>query len=642
MSMKSREHWIEAALFLIPLVVGLSFLAATSAHGDSWIYRSFIRDLHHTGVLPLMRFEWYHPGHYLLVWPVFAVGELLGCWDDPLQAIQLVNFVGAGVAAVILYRMWRGLFPDHDISVALLPGLAVATLPAWLWHSQEGMSDVVGTAFVLGVIGRLLAHDLRGDTAWTPYLLTGFFAAWSFLMRGSTVLFLPMMVFLVVRLLLRRSQVSWRRVLPGLLIGSLIPLVLVYGYLILVHGWTTFRDGYFWLSDHNINPAQRVSELPATLKSWGNNLLHGMGFAVVVALPGCVLLAVQQRLFLWLALLALPYLAGVANNQAAYEMRYMIPTMAAITLGYGAVGQQLQRLGRWAVWLFLVGLVVQSSVRAFPILDVLSTRQYFGEVAARHMVDLAPKRSLLLGVGTHPFLLLLRNEDHPMGVKTEPGTGGRDSWNRTWLAARDVITHHLQLGRGVYYCSEPPLNGFREWLQAAGFEEEVLLAIPAAELRDSYDETLSHADPHAQVVPDPLHVLRLVPPARLQTVVLRVLPEDDPIPGLRLQVHAPAHAGRDYRIIVGSTTTDRVWLRHIDLPFTTGDVLFTTSLAIGNHPRYGLRGFRGKLDAKGHAEAFAPAHVLTQAKELTALAILFEDADSLQTASLASLPVTIK
>ncbi|MHC5070680.1 MAG: hypothetical protein ACYTGO_09380 [Planctomycetota bacterium] len=55
-----------------------------------------------------------------------------------------------------------------------------------------------------------------------------------------------------------------------------------------------------------------------------------------------------------------------------------------------------------------------------------------------------------------------------------------------------------------------------------------------------------------------------------------------------------------------------------------------------------MRGFRGKLDAKGHAEAFAPAHVLTQAKELTALAILFEDADSLQTASLASLPVTIK
>jgi len=637
------ERWIEAALLLLPVLIGVCFLAGTSGHGDSAIYRRFILELHQTGVLPLMRFEWYHPGHYLMVWPVFAAGALLGCWDDPLHAIQLVNFIGTGVAAVVVHRLWRALFPDHDPLVALLPSLALAILPGCLWHSQEAMSDVVGMAFILVVIARLLTHDLRGDNTWGPYLFTGFLAASSFLLRGSTALFVPMMLFLVVRLLVRRrNEVSWLRVLPALLMGGLVPLILVYGYLIQVHGWPNFRDGYFWLSDHNTKTGQRLAELPSTIMIWGGNLLRGMGPGVFVALPGCVLLAVQQRLFLWLAVLALPYLAGVANNHAGFELRYMIPVMAAVTLGYGAVGNQLQRIGRWAVWLFLVILVVLSAIQAFPILDVLHTRQHFGEVAARHMVDMAPKKSLLMGVTAHPFLRMLRDEDHPVGVKTHSGTSGDDTWNRPWFAAKDVATHHLMLGRGVYCTSEPGMDGFRRWMKDAGFREQVLLTVPAAELRDTYDQMLYRGDPYGLVVDDPLRILRLMPPTRLETVVLRALPADGPTPGLRLQVHAPAHAGREYRILVGSTTTDRHWLRHIDVPFVRGDILFTTSLVIGDKPQKGLRGFRGTLDAEGRAEAFAPARFLDDIEDLTAVAVLFEDADNLESASLASSPVTIR
>ncbi|MHC4812547.1 MAG: ArnT family glycosyltransferase [Planctomycetota bacterium] len=619
--MKSRERWIEAALCLIPLLVGICFWADTSGHGDGPIYREFILDFHRTGILPLLRLEWYHPGHYLMVWPVFAIGALLGCWDDPLHAIQLVNLVGTGLAAVLVYRMWPVLFQDHDPTVALLPGLALATLPAWLWQSQEAMSDVVGAVLVLSVIGRLLLHDLRGDTTWAPYLLTGFLAAWSFLVRVSTALFLPMMAYLLVRLLVRRRhEVPWQRVLQGLLLGGLVPLALVYGYLIQVHGWTVFRDLYFVFGWHNTNTAERLVELPSTIKTWGGNLLRGMGPGVFLALIGCVLLLVQHRLFLWLALLMLPYLAGVANNHAGVELRYMVPVMACVSLGYGAIGHQLHRwLGRWGVRLCLGVVIVLNAVHALPMLEIVRTRQHFGEVAARHMVDVAPKESLLIGVATHPFLRLLRDEDHAMCVRPGPETAGRDLWNRHWLSAKDVVTHHLQRGRHVYCCSEPGMEGFRQWLQGAGFREQVMATVPADGLRDVYDQMLSRVDPQAPVLAHPLSILRLMPPARLDTVALRATPRlDETPPGLRLEVHAPAHAGRDYRILVGTTTTDRFWLANIDLPFTTGDIIFQTSLGIGNKPWAGLRGFRGTIDADGHAEAFLPARFLIDTKDLIA------------------------
>lgn len=640
--MKSPDRWIQAALLLIPLLLGFCFLAATSGHGDSALYRRFILELHHTGVLPLMRFEWYHPGHYLLVWPVFAIGAGLGCWDDPLHAIQLVNFLAHGVAAVLVYRLWQCLFPGADTIVALLPALTLATLPAWLWHSQEAMSDVAGAAFLVGVIWRLLAHDFRADTAWLPYLLTGFLAAWSFLMRGSTALFLPMMVFLVVRLLHRHPQVSRVRVLVSLLVGGLVPLVLVYGYLALVHSWETFYAGYFQMSDHNTKTTERLAELPGTIRTWGGNLLRGMGLGVFVALPGCVLLVVQQRLLLWLALLTLPYLAGVANNHAGFELRYMIPIMAAVVLGYGAIGAKLRRFGRWPVLLFLVVLLVLQAVQALPILDMLRSRQHFGEVAARQIVNVAPEGSLLIGVTAQPFLCLLRNGDRPMAVKTHAGTGGMDTWNRTWSVAKDVVTHHVQRGRGVYCSREPGMLGFLDWMRGQGFKEQVLATIPAKGLRDTYDQALSRGNPHAPVAEDPLRILRLVPPEQLDRLEVHLLPADGGTPGLRFRVEAPAHPGREYRIFVGKPTTRRLWLWHVDLPFDGDDRLYHTSIQLGDRPEYGVRGFRGRLDGDGVAEAFAPANLVDDGTGLTVVAVLFEDAANLDSACLASLPVGIK
>ena len=216
MNTRTRERCVVALLYLVPVCIGVVFWADTSAHGDSAVYRKFLLDLHETGVLQLSSMEWYHPGHYLMLWPVFALGKALGAWTDPLHAISLVNFVATGWAAHAVYRTWSMLCPNDSKLVPFSAAAALATMPAWLWQSQEAMSDVIGTAFVIATTCRLLRHDMQAETQTAAWTLTGFLAAWAGLIRISSGLFLPLWGCLVLRAILRNQNLTWSRVALGL------------------------------------------------------------------------------------------------------------------------------------------------------------------------------------------------------------------------------------------------------------------------------------------------------------------------------------------------------------------------------------------------------------------------------------------
>ena len=147
----------------------------------------------------------------------------------------------------------------------------------------------------------------------------------------------------------------------------------------------------------------------------------------------------------------LPYLAGVANNRAAQELRYMIPIIACVSLGYAAIAHQLgswlgQSLGRWGMRLVWILVVLLHAVHALPMLEVMRSRQHFAEVAARRMVEVAPGDSLLIGVATRPFLSLLRPHGSVLGPIAPP-----------WAAVREIVLIRQRRGQPIYCCTAPAI-----------------------------------------------------------------------------------------------------------------------------------------------------------------------------------------
>ena len=143
---------------------------------------------------------------------------------------------------------------------------------------------------------------------------------------------------------------------------------------------------------------------------------------------------------------------------------------------------------------------------------------------------------------------------------------------------------------------------------------------------------------------NPIRILRVIPPARLETVQLRmqaVKQSDDPPAGRRLVVHAPGHAGSDYRVIMGHRTGRSFIIGNIDLPFDEDDELTMTSLGMGDTPTHGVAGFRGTIDADGRAEAFVPVAFLQKLSGVSAIAVILEDAGDLPSACLSSLPLKL-
>ncbi|MFQ5507378.1 MAG: hypothetical protein ACE5F1_21650, partial [Planctomycetota bacterium] len=353
---------IVCSLFLLPLVLGLVFWADSSGTPDAAFYRQMIRHLDEQGFLPLSRLIWYHPGHYLLVWPVYALGKALGLWEDPQRAISLVNFLSLGFASVTLHRSFELLFPGRDRSIPLLAGLALATCPGWLWQAQDGMSDIVGHSLVLICAARLVQHQIRNDCGLRPLFVTGFLAGFAILIRLSSVLFLPMLAFLLLRVLAGSTDhARRRRVLFGFILGWLTPIACVFTHLLWHYGFEQFAQIYFGRAEE-MPKAEHWQRLPENLTIWFSRIERGMGpVSLCLALAGCLGLAAaglgrdrlriltsRRPLFLCLVLLYVPFLCAVAVNRAPGEFRYQLPAMALLSLGIPSLGLLLGRCaGAW-------------------------------------------------------------------------------------------------------------------------------------------------------------------------------------------------------------------------------------------------------------------------------------------------------
>ncbi|MEZ5990567.1 MAG: hypothetical protein R3F30_15935 [Planctomycetota bacterium] len=614
-------------LFLLPILIGVAFWSDSSSHGDAAAYRTLIWQTCETWQLPLGRLEWLHPAHYLACALLFAPGRALGLWDDPIHACTLVNFLAMGWLAWLTHRVVRALTPSEPAVVAWLPALFVATIPGWLWTAQRPMTDVCGHALALIVAGRLLLHEVRMtgsavgriEPRW-GYALTGALAGVAFLVRISAVGFLPLYLYLGVRVWVATPRNGRLPRLLWSLGGALLPFVVIYGDMILAHGWSQFRTVYFHLSRDNVGMRDDV---PTVLAGWWAVLELGLGHALWLGVAGIALAIVgllrgaslhpfrsRNVLLPAFLLLLLPYAYLVARNRAWYEFRYQLPMMFALALASVTVALLLVRLRLRLVAVVLVpGVLVLDLVHAWPWLETFANRTTFIEAGVRETRLHAPADAVILAHSSAPYFSVdlagdVRVPGHfVVPVRLGPEEDGLDTWNLSWSTALGMLDVAAAEGQPVWCFNEAGLDRIRGHLRELGWHEVLEASRSGDGLRTRKDILLAWMDLDSARTPGPLLVYRLVPPPEPRPAITHEVTWTD-VDGrrvLELDATLAGFEGQDFEVLFGSRPHrpitplgSRVWL-----PFATTDPVVLACTMEGFLRDLGLPALRGRIGPDG-------------------------------------------
>ena len=641
----SAETVCGLAIFLFPILIGVLFWADGSGNGDSIAYRQMIEATWREGRIPPARIEWYHPGQYPIAAPIFGLGQWLGLWTEPLRVCSLLNFLALGLAGWTVWRMFRLLFPERSGSLALFAGWTTVTVPGWLWHSQEAMTDVLGHALVLTWVARLLMHECKAheqgpDLSWRTRFstclawgFTGFLATYAILIRVSSALFGLLFLYLWVRALVatpsRRARITRS---ASLLLGGAIPVVGIFSHLILEYGWTRFWNIYLEFSSDNVGMKasferlstvwlERVQNGTGPVLFWGG--ICGAAFFLIQMIRPSVRRVFTSRIPLfWIcAVLTVPYFFAVARNRSWLEFRYLVPAMMLLSLAttaWALIGDRL--LGRWAPRTMTAVLVVANLIHAGPWLYTIATRTPFLEVAVKETIKLAEPGSLLLGnMSAAHMLYRSRGRVATMGVRYDSSEGGVDFWNVSWSRAREVLANACGNARHAYYYNEPGLTPFIGDLEHRGWKTKLVFERSFDGLRNAVDENLGTMRLDSALQPSNLQILRLIPPPGLvPPVTLEVELIQGDRPAYRLTISSPEHAGWRYRVILATqlVETGAVLAGRIYLPFGAKDPLVQRSLSMDPDSPGPLKRLIGSLDKDGRATIDIPAEnkaILTRA-----------------------------
>lgn len=640
----TAQTWGAILVFSLPILIGILFWADGSGHGDSIAYRSMIEATWRDGRIPPARMEWYHPGQYLLAAPIFGLGEWLGLWSEPLRVCSLLNFLALGLAGWTVMRMVQVLYPERSGALALFAGLCTVTVPGWLWHSQEAMTDVLGHALILTWACRLLIYEGRARTLDSDgtrrgrvlthfsWATTGFIATYAIMIRVSSALFGLLFLYLWIRALVatptRRSRITKS---SALIVGALIPIVGIFAHLVIEYGWTNFWNIYFEFSSDNVGMKASFGRLGEV---WLDRIQNGTGPVLFWAgLVGAAILLVHMvrpsvhrifssrvSLFYVCTLLTLPYFIAVARNRAWYEFRYLLPAMMLLSLATIAWAWMADRLlGRWFPRVLMAGIIVSNLIYAGPWLYAFGTRTPFVEVAVKETMRIAEPGSLLLG---HISAMHMRYRSHgrfaAMGVRDDSSEGGIDFWHASWSYARQALINASVNGRHAYCYNEHGLVGFLQDLEKRGWKKEVVFERGFEGLRNAVDQDLGTMQLELALRPSQLEILRLLPPPNLEAPVTLKVESRQIDPGLdgqggrtayRLKIVCPQHPRWHYRLIFAQEILGEghVLPGLVYLPFGAQDPLVKASLSAQSQSPKPMNLLVGTLDEQGSAEIQLPS-----------------------------------
>jgi len=640
----TAQTWGAILVFSLPILIGILFWADGSGHVDSIAYRQMIEATWREGRIPPARMEWYHPGQYLVAAPIFGLGEWLGLWSEALRVCSLLNFLALGLAGWTVMRMVQVLYPERSGSLALFAGLCTVTVPGWLWHSQEALTDVLGHALILTWACRLLIHECRARTLESDgtrrgrvlthfsWAITGFIATYAIMIRVSSALFGLLFLYLWIRALVatptRRSRITKS---SALIVGALIPIVGIFAHLVIEYGWTNFWNIYFEFSSDNVGMKVSFGRLGEV---WLERIQNGTGPVLFWAgLVGAATLLVQMvrpsarrifsnrvPLFYVCTLLTLPYFIAVARNRAWYEFRYLLPAMMLLSLATIAWASMADRFfGRWFPRILMAGIIVSNLIYAGPWLYAFGTRSPFLEVAVKETMRIAEPGSLLLGhMSASHMRYRSRGRFATMGVRYDSSEGGIDFWNASWSHARQTLINASVNVRHAYCYNEHGLDGFLQDLAKRGWKTEVVFERGFEGLRNAVDENLGTMQLELALRPSQLEIMRLLPPPNLEApVTLNVTrgtvdpgqPGQEGLPVYRLHVASPKNRGWHYRLILAKkiVKAGQILPGQIYLPFGTKDPLVALSLSAQAQSRAPLNLLVGTLDEQGSAEIQFPS-----------------------------------
>ncbi|MEZ5990566.1 MAG: hypothetical protein R3F30_15930 [Planctomycetota bacterium] len=613
-------------LVLLPVLVGLAFRAGTSAHGDAVMYRLMPGALLGIGAVPIQPLEWAHPGHFLVIAPFLWLQELLGYGDDPLFLCQLLNFVLHGLLAWTMFLGVRALSPDRSAIPALALGLAVASIPGWLWCSQMPLSDVSGNALILLAAGRFLLHEAecRGGASPArgpvrdvlPYLGTGLCIGVALLMRLSSLAMGPLFVLLGLRVLLVTPR--GRRLPRGVALcaGILAPILALYLHWIAHFGLDTFLSIHLRSGGDN---ATFKADLATLLSRWEAHWAEGAGPVLLVAGLGGTALALLASLLrghrhplrsrTWLVVGAtlcfLPYLVAVARNQGWFEFRYQVPALFAIALGVPVLVRVAERLAGRSVALVLgVAICGANLAHALPMLEVLGGRQTFTETGVRALAERCPRDAVIPAHYAHPYIDFLCPDRRWIPVHSEEGFGlSHHTFLPPSLVADQCLAEYRE-GHEIWIMNDPTIHGLRRWLAEQGWREELVWSRSFEGLRNFRDLLLADMSVERALEPSPLRLLRLHPPDDAAPALTHELSfAGDPADAIEVRIHAPPLAGWGYRVLFGSglAPTPHKTMHWLRLPFAADDSLLAASSSDRVAHEAGLDALEGQLDGAGEA-----------------------------------------
>lgn len=624
-------------IFALPLLLGVLYLAGTSTHGDECMYRLMPRVILDHGILPLVPFEWGHPGHFALVACLVRIQEVLGGGGDPMLMTQFLNFLLHAWLAWSVYRVFDELSPEGRRAPAFLAGIAVATIPGWLWVSQMALSDVSGNALALLVAARLVMHELvlsRGSEEPSPptflqclsLSLTGLLLSFSVLVRVSSFAYFPLFCWLSLRVLFAIRSGRLRAVL-AYVFGGLLPQVAFYGYMISTYGFRRFYDRYSTPIGDN---SSFLADLPTLSSRWWSHYENGLGpvqlwLGMIGILLG-VLLVFHRGSFRpfrsrrWLSLgfvaLILPYLVAVARNQAWYEFRYQVPALFAISLGVGILGLLLaRRLPDPVLYLATILILGFNLGQSKPMLTILGEREAFIESGVRRLVRLTPRKTAVPGHYAHPFTDVFG--DGRMAIPVHGSLENKDTHHTflTFEQAEASMLVALDEGNEVRYVNEQGLDQFRRWLVKQGWKEETVYTRPfdagspdMRGLRNWDDFMVSDMSTARALLPSPLEILRPVPPEhkRAPLVATASLNEQG---NLEIEVQAlEALGGRRCRLLFASNLApeNTSLSNRCKVPFSKDDDLFVQSSQPDASQNPILRPLLGKVSVSGKVRFVIP------------------------------------
>ncbi len=339
--MESRKL-VVIALTIIAVLVLITFLPALKVgfFGDEWLiakaarlslpqYLTFYFD-------PGIQIYWYRPLHGMLLLVEYA---FFRSSPDGYHAIQvLIHLVNCLLFFAIVFRLsrqWRLAF----VSAVLYAGLAPGSWAVY-WITVH---DPLATAFSLMAIWFWVVY-LQTDGR--LYYLLAFGALVAALLSKESNVFLPLTLFLVDRLLVRKSIGQKNLLRRYITLGLVLSVYLAIAYQVQTRGYFVQQQGY-GLGPHMLDNALRY--LGLLVLPWGVQepmsyvwLLTALVLLGVVVKRSGTAMPFNVLLFLGIeALLAIAPILGFPTTM--FEPRYLYTAAMASSAAFALLFE-----GAWA------------------------------------------------------------------------------------------------------------------------------------------------------------------------------------------------------------------------------------------------------------------------------------------------------